>query len=1285
MASTFSWAVPTNLRNNAEPVQPSDAATKNYVDTVAGGGIPAGANTELQYNANGAFGGITGVTSDGVGVTVANANIHITGGSAGEVLTTDGAGNLSWSAGGTSGAVVPAIYFTATADGNNQTFSNAYIAAYTSNLDITLFYNGALLDSDFYTLSGDTITITTPINTGDSIDIIRTAIANANAISGYSNVQANAFLAAGLVGDILPDGDAVYSLGGPINQWKDLWVSNSTIYFNTVPLSANNNTLTFAGEPLLISNGSSNITTTGVIETGGLISDGNVVANTGYFFIGDGGLLSNVSAAGGYSNANVASYLPTYTGDLSSVGNIGSTGDINAVGNITAFGNVVAATGAFFVGDGGLLSNISGAGDYSNANVETYLPTYTGNLDSVAAITASGNITANAGAFFIGDGGLLANVGGTGNAAGANTQIQFNDANAFNGSANFTFTNTGPGIVTIGGEMVLTGNGTIATIGSNLLLQPAGNAIIEVAGRQWTYDLSGSLTVPADSVIAPASGNLTLGDVSTITVGSNINLGTTGTITVNTGVGGLINLGTGSGGNVTIGGTAMAGGNVIVGANTLLANGNITSVGNITAQAGAFFIGDGSQLTNLPSGNGVPGGSNTQVQFNDGGAFGGNSNFTFDSANASNGLSVIGSSFTANPGAHILQVQGLGVTLGSAADGGINIAGATTTINSPTTTITSTDVNLGSNTSVHITGGTTGQYLQTDGAGNLLWADAVSTFIPAIYFPVVAAGNNQTFSNSFLASYTSNTEITLFYNGVLLENTYYTLAGDTITINTTLAIGDSIDIIQTAAGNVNVVTGTYANSNVEAYLNSGQMSDIIPAGNSVYSLGNLTNQWKDIWVSNATIYFNSVPLSANNNTLTFAGEPILVSGGDTNITTTGTIETGGMIADGNIVANTGYFFLGDGGLLSNVASSYGNAEVSTYLSSGTDTTGIVTTGNVTANRIAATTFSGDGGLITNITGGYVVGDVANAAYSVLAGSAATVYDNAQPNITSVGTLVNLTSAGNIEVTAGSFFIGDGSLLTNLPVQPGTYSNSNVASYMPTYTGNLGNVTNITLSGTISGNGVGLSDIAGANVTGQVANALVAGTVYTNAQPNITSVGTLTSLDVTGNITLGAGGFFIGDGGLLSNISGGSNYGNGDVAVYLPTYTGNLGNVDSITTTGNITVGTGSFIVGDGTYLTNVPGAVAESPFSIETASFSAVAGARYGVDTTGGAITATLPATPATGQAIFFADAGGAYATNNLTVARNGQTIMGDASDMTVSTPNQNFGLFWNGTTWRTY
>ena len=605
--------------------------------------------------------------------------------------------------------------------------------------------------------------------------------------------------------------------------------------------------------------------------------------------------------------------------------------------------------------------------------------------------------------------------------------------------------------------------------------------------------------------------------------------------------------------------------------------------------------------------------------------------------------------------------------------------------------ITTGNSYLGSNANVNITGGNVGEVLTTDGTGNLSWAvgstantgnitfanttlstvDTLSNItlstydtansitsnwvfgtdgnltlpsnssainyangapfggstaaaVPAIYFTATATGNNQTFSNTYLAAYTSNTDITLFYNGALLDSDFYTLSGDTITVTTPVSIGDSINIIRTAIANANAISG-YSNADANTFMAAGFVGDIIPNGNAVQSLGNITNQWKDLWVSNATIYFNTVPLSANNNTLTFAGEPLLISNGSSNINTTGTIETGGIISDGNVVANTGYFFIGDGGLLSNISGgggSYSNANVANYLP----------------------TYTG-----------------------------------------SLDSVDTITTTGNISVGAGAFFIGDGGLLSN--ISTGTvYSNANVAAYMPTYTGNLGNVDNITLSGTIAGNGAGLTDITGANVTGQVANALVAGTVYTNAQPNITSVGQLTSLGVTGNITLGAGGFFIGDGGLLSNISGGNGtYGNGDVALYLPTYTGNLDNIDSITTTGNITVGTGSFIIGDGTYLTNVPGAVAEAPFTIETSSFTAVAGARYGIDTSGGAITATLPATPATGQSIFFADAGGAYATNNLTVARNGQTIMGDASDLIVNTTNQNFGLFYNGTTWRTY
>jgi hypothetical protein len=253
---------------------------------------------------------------------------------------------------------------------------------------------------------------------------------------------------------------------------------------------------------------------------------------------------------------------------------------------------------------------------------------------------------------------------------------------------------------------------------------------------------------------------------------------------------------------------------------------------------------------------------------------------------------------------------------------------------------------------------------------------------------------------------------------------------------------------------------------------------------------------------------------------------------------------------------------------------------------------VVTDANIANITVGLATYASTA---NTVAGSNVTGQVANALV------AATVYEAAQPNITSVGTLTSLDSSGNITAQAGAFFIGDGGFLSNIAT--GTvYSNANVAAYMPTYTGNLGNVADITASGTITGNGAGLSDIAGANVTGQVPAALFAGQVYNSDQPTITTVGELISLDVAGNITLGAGGFFIGDGGLLSNVSGGGGgYGNGDVAAYLPTYTGNLDNVDSITTTGNITVGAGAFIVADGTYLTNVPGASAEGAFTIETA------------------------------------------------------------------------------------
>jgi hypothetical protein len=97
----------------------------------------------------------------------------------------------------------------------------------------------------------------------------------------------------------------------------------------------------------------------------------------------------------------------------------------------------------------------------------------------------------------------------------------------------------------------------------------------------------------------------------------------------------------------------------------------------------------------------------------------------------------------------------------------------------------------------------------------------------------------------------------------------------------------------------------------------------------------------------------------------------------------------------------------------------------------------------------------------------------------------------------------------------------------------------------------------------------------------------------------------------------------------------------------------------------------------------------EPSFEIKTAGFTAVAGRRYGINTTDGAITAYLPTTPVAGDAIFFVDSHGTFATNNFTIDGNdgwpyAKTIMGQATEV-ITTNNENIGLFYNGTEWRYY
>jgi hypothetical protein len=72
--------------------------------------------------------------------------------------------------------------------------------------------------------------------------------------------------------------------------------------------------------------------------------------------------------------------------------------------------------------------------------------------------------------------------------------------------------------------------------------------------------------------------------------------------------------------------------------------------------------------------------------------------------------------------------------------------------------------------------------------------------------------------------------------------------------------------------------------------------------------------------------------------------------------------------------------------------------------------------------------------------------------------------------------------------------------------------------------------------------------------------------------------------------------------------------------------------------------------------------------TVKTSGFTAIAGEGYFCNTTSAAFTVTLPASATRGDTIALKDYAGTFATNNLTIARNGHNIQGVANNSLIST-----------------
>jgi hypothetical protein len=307
----------------------------------------------------------------------------------------------------------------------------------------------------------------------------------------------------------------------------------------------------------------------------------------------------------------------------------------------------------------------------------------------------------------------------------------------------------------------------------------------------------------------------------------------------------------------------------------------------------------------------------------------------------------------------------------------------------------------------------------------------------------------------------------------------------------------------------------------------------------------------------------------------------------------------------NTILTTG-LITGDGGGLSNIAGANVSGEVS-FAATANSVAGANVSGEVsfaaTANSVAGANVSGAVALATSAT---TANAVAGANVSGAVSFATTANSVAVANVSGIGNIATVNLDGNV----ANVLSGDGTFIA-AGGGGGTYGDSNVVTLMGAFGSNT-----ISTTGLITGDGGGLSNIAGANISGAVANAThatVADSANAVAGANVsgavalatsaTSANAVAYANVSGTPTLGnistinidgnVANVLRGDGSFAADAN--SSYGDSNVVTLLNAF-------------GSNTISTTGLITGDGGGLSNIAGANVSGEVSF-AATANAVAGA----------------------------------------------------------------------------
>ena len=299
------------------------------------------------------------------------------------------------------------------------------------------------------------------------------------------------------------------------------------------------------------------------------------------------------------------------------------------------------------------------------------------------------------------------------------------------------------------------------------------------------------------------------------------------------------------------------------------------------------------------------------------------------------------------------------------------------------------------------------------------------------------------------------------------------ITGNAATDTITFAVKDNPSFSQTVSATGNITGGnltTVGTANIGTLAITGLTTlggnttiggHVLPSANITYDLGSPTQRWRSMYVGANTIDIGGATISAN-----LAAGSLVLTGPD------------------------GAEFLLTGTNTLNAVGHFGMIEISNTMSAHNTTTG-------------ALTVAGGAGIGGNVFAGGIIDVAGNSIY--------------------LGNLVLKDDGSNIF----GLYAADGttpatisqSSVDTTKISNGT-SNVQVVSANANVSISVGGTSNVFVASTAGANVAGTLGVTG-NITGSnLFGTLLTGTLATAAQPNVTSLGTLTSVSVTGNVTGG---------------------------------------------------------------------------------------------------------------------------------------------------------------------